>query len=163
MGKRGYEIERPKWTDDKIEALRKHWAAGESCTDIGKRLGFSRNAVIGKVNRLGLERREKPSRPVPVRIKTKQPPKPRRVKEDASPDPAPLPPPPSSGSAPDDTTAAVLALTSTTCKWPIGDPKQPGFRFCMREKPADQPYCSGAGHKPYQPNTRARLRDVCGG
>lgn len=44
------------WTDDQIDALSKLWDQGLSAREIGKQLGFSRNAVCGKVHRLGLYR-----------------------------------------------------------------------------------------------------------
>lgn len=47
------------WTDDKIAELRRRWTAGESGTTIAKALGwrFTRNSVIAKARRLGLEER----------------------------------------------------------------------------------------------------------
>jgi len=46
------------WTDDRIEALSRMWLEeGLSASQIGARLGTSRNSVIGKVHRLGLRLR----------------------------------------------------------------------------------------------------------
>ena len=43
------------WTDDRVELLKKLWAEGLSASQIANRLGgVTRNAVIGKVHRLGL-------------------------------------------------------------------------------------------------------------
>ncbi len=36
----------------------------------------------------------------------------------------------------------VYRLTPFTCHWPIGDPKEPGFRFCHEAAPGDGPYCA---------------------
>src|SRR5262245_35835764 len=56
------------WTDERVEALKKLWAEGLSASQIAKQLsGVTRNAVIGKVHRLGLSGRATPSRP-PSRI-----------------------------------------------------------------------------------------------
>lgn len=54
------------WTSEKIDELRLLWKQGESCSQIARRLadGCTRNAVIGKVHRLGLGARVSPSRPV---------------------------------------------------------------------------------------------------
>ena len=46
------------WTDDRVEILKKLWGEGQSASQIAKELGgVTRNAVIGKVHRLGLSNR----------------------------------------------------------------------------------------------------------
>ena len=46
------------WTDDRVEKLKKMWGEGQSASQIAKELGgVTRNAVIGKVHRLGLSNR----------------------------------------------------------------------------------------------------------
>lgn len=46
------------WTDDRVETLKKMWSEGQSASQIAKELGgVTRNAVIGKVHRLGLSNR----------------------------------------------------------------------------------------------------------
>ena len=51
------------WTDERIDRLKAMWADGSTASQIAEDLGgVSRNAVIGKAHRLGLE-----SRPSPVR------------------------------------------------------------------------------------------------
>ena len=46
------------WTDERVEILTKMWAEGNSASQIAKELGgVTRNAVIGKVHRLGLSNR----------------------------------------------------------------------------------------------------------
>ncbi len=53
------------WTEERVAELKKLWAEGHSASQIAKRLGsVTRNAVIGKVHRLGLSGRATPSRPV---------------------------------------------------------------------------------------------------
>lgn len=48
------------WTDDRIATLKRLWAEGRSATYIAEEIGgISRNAVIGKAHRLGLERHPK--------------------------------------------------------------------------------------------------------
>ena len=50
----------PGWTDERVERLKTLWAAGLSCSKIASALGHvTRNAVIGKVTRLGLDLRGK--------------------------------------------------------------------------------------------------------
>ena len=49
------------WTDERVETLNKMWAEGQSASQIAKELGsVTRNAVIGKVHRLGLSNRVGP-------------------------------------------------------------------------------------------------------
>ena len=50
------------WTDETIERLRTLWAEGHSTEEIGRRMGVSKNAIVGKAHRLRL-----PSRPSPIR------------------------------------------------------------------------------------------------
>ena len=46
------------WSDDRVELLKKMWGEGQSASQIAKELGgVTRNAVIGKVHRLGLSNR----------------------------------------------------------------------------------------------------------
>jgi GcrA cell cycle regulator len=69
------------WTDERVSALKKLWAEGHSASQIAKQLGgVTRNAVIGKVHRLGLSGRATPSRPV------KRPPRLARPKPRVLPD-----------------------------------------------------------------------------
>ena len=46
------------WTDEKVEMLRSRWRAGESATLIAAEIECTRNAILGKVHRLGLTLRE---------------------------------------------------------------------------------------------------------
>src|ERR1700759_347679 len=71
------------WTEERVAELKKLWAEGHSASQIAKRLGsVTRNAVIGKVHRLGLSGRATPSRPV------KRPPRLARPKPQQLPRPA---------------------------------------------------------------------------
>ena len=46
------------WNDERVELLKKMWSEGQSASQIAKELGnVTRNAVIGKVHRLGLSNR----------------------------------------------------------------------------------------------------------
>ncbi|MET4238563.1 GcrA family cell cycle regulator [Bradyrhizobium sp. RT10b] len=58
------------WTDDRIEMLKKLWTAGLSASQVATEIGgLTRNAVIGKVHRLGLEKRGKRHNPNVARPK----------------------------------------------------------------------------------------------
>ena len=65
------------WTDERVETLKKLWLDGLSASQIAKQLGgVTRNAVIGKVHRLGLSGRATPSQPARVAFKAPRPPRP---------------------------------------------------------------------------------------
>ena len=65
------------WTDERVELLKKLWLEGLSASQIAKQLGgVTRNAVIGKVHRLGLSGRATPSQPSRPTFKTPRPPRP---------------------------------------------------------------------------------------
>ena len=52
------------WTDERVELLKKMWGEGQSASQIAKELGgVTRNAVIGKVHRLGLSNRTAGGKP----------------------------------------------------------------------------------------------------
>jgi GcrA cell cycle regulator len=135
------------WTDDRLEELKTLWAEGHSISTIADRLGHTtRNAVIGKVHRLGLPGRQKTQRPRQPR-RSRASPMPRRramsvshvqhmpitadniAAELAKLGPGPEPP------------VTVQTLTASTCRWPEGDPCMPGFHFCGRKPAATGPYC----------------------
>jgi len=57
------------WTDERVETLRRMWAEGQSASQIAKELGgVTRNAVIGKVHRLGLSNRATPEGARPASV-----------------------------------------------------------------------------------------------
>jgi GcrA cell cycle regulator len=52
------------WTDERIDTLKTMWEAGQTASQIAEALGgVSRNAVIGKAHRLGLQSRPSPVKP----------------------------------------------------------------------------------------------------
>lgn len=51
------------WTEERIEALGRLWAEGLSTAEIGRRIGVTKNAVVGKAHRLHLTPRPSPVKP----------------------------------------------------------------------------------------------------
>ncbi|MBI1251294.1 MAG: GcrA cell cycle regulator [Alphaproteobacteria bacterium] len=149
------------WTDDRVALLRKLWAEGLSASQIAKQLGgVTRNAVIGKVHRLGLAGRATPSRPAkrPVRVarpRTLSPSAPRLRSLSAS----PMPEIPQLEPLRDEQgrTTNVLTLSERVCKWPIGDPNDQSFAFCGRNA-CTGPYCADHSRLAYQPSQAKRRR-----
>lgn len=67
------------WTEERVEMLRDLWSQGLSASQVAAKIGdISRNAIIGKVHRLGLQGRDKPAAPGATR--TNRPDSPRRIK-----------------------------------------------------------------------------------
>lgn len=154
------------WTEERVGALKKLWLEGLSASQIAKQLGgVTRNAVIGKVHRLGLSGRAAPSQPSrPVfraqRPRPAQAPSaPRRI-EPAAPRPAPAAAAPAPTPVPDlPGTATVLTLGAHMCKWPIGDPATNDFSFCGRRAGEGQTYCVEHARVAYQPQQKKGGRD----
>lgn len=155
------------WTEDRVGALKKLWLEGQSASQIAKALGggVTRNAVIGKVHRLGLSGRAAPSQPTrttfrPTRPRpapATQPSAPRRI-EAAQPRLA-TPTPPAPPPAPDlPGTATVMTLGAHMCKWPIGDPSSREFSFCGR-RASEGVYCVEHARVAYQPQVRRGGKD----
>ena len=146
------------WTDERVELLKKLWQDGLSASQIAKQLGgVTRNAVIGKVHRLGLSGRAAPSKPArtvfkaprPARPAAAAPSAPRRIAEPVAAAVAVQPTPVRYvEEAPG--TATVLTLGAHMCKWPIGDPAMDNFTFCGR-RAGEGPYCVEHSHVAYQP------------
>ena len=53
------------WTDERIAALTRLWEEGITTAEIGRRIGVTKNAVIGKVHRIGLVPRVITQKPPP--------------------------------------------------------------------------------------------------
>ncbi|GIL02295.1 MAG: hypothetical protein BroJett030_21940 [Alphaproteobacteria bacterium] len=145
------------WTDERVNLLKKLWSDGFSASQIAAELGsVTRNAVIGKVHRLGLSGRTKtqasaaasrPKRPVrngayvartghngqratlvrsQLRLAEGHEGRPAEEEELAAPLPLEL---------------KLTQLTERTCKWPIGDPATDAFHFCGHQPRDGSPYC----------------------
>lgn len=148
------------WSDERVELLGKLWQDGLSASQIAKQLGgVTRNAVIGKVHRLGLSGRGVPSSPRRAALK---PPRPSRRARPTAPvrEPRPKAPPAPRWAARyvDEApgVATVLTLGAHMCKWPIGDPMADGFTLCGRRSEHGGPYCLEHAAVAYQPGQAKR-------
>ena len=54
-----------EWTPEHIKTLIALWNEGLTTSEIGARMGITKNAVVGKVHRLGLPKRGSPIKPKP--------------------------------------------------------------------------------------------------
>ena len=139
------------WTDERVEQLRSLWTEGLSASQIARVLGgVTRNAVIGKVHRLGLAGRASPSRAERPRL-------PSAPKVQARPH---NPAQPVVEEEPvildDGSFATVLTINDRMCRWPIGDPSENEFHFCGRKPKNGSPYCEAHARKAYQPQQARR-------
>lgn len=142
-----------RWDARALKLLNDMWPAGKTAAQIAAAIGggVSRNAVVGKANRLGLAGRPSPIKVLapgehkaqrkygkPIHRVTS-----RRIGNIAAEDAAKPPvarivePPRPPAYVPPQRTSSRDA-----CAWPEGDPKQPGFHFCgKRPVVLGKPYC----------------------
>ena len=133
----------PTWTDERLELLKGHFAAGLTCRQIAAEIGVSRNAVIGKLSRLGLTRdkppgcgearakrpRERRGRSVP-RLQYDML---REVYDEAAFTETPI------ESA---HRCSLFELSKERCRWPVNAEAEE-FSFCGNTPLAGLPYCQG--------------------
>ena len=151
------------WTDERVELLKKLWSDGLSASQIAAELGgITRNAVIGKVHRLGLSGRAKSaSSSAPRQRKTRASSHLLRmtrasvrgntalahayqIEAEATPELM-------ENIIPIGQRRTILELTEQTCRWPIGDPGSTEFFFCGGNTIGGLPYCAYHSRVAYQP------------
>jgi GcrA cell cycle regulator len=149
------------WTDERCDTLRRLWADGLSCSEIAAELrGVTRNAVIGKVNRLGLEKRRISIPPYERKLGMVTRRKAVKPKFNGHVDLGIETEPDGLTDLPPDTSenpVTLMELTDDTCRWPLGDPQSKDFRFCG-DKPGHGPYCQRHAHLAYAPAPTRRVR-----
>ncbi len=166
------------WTDERVEQLRKLWSEGLSASQIAGRLGgVTRNAVIGKVHRLGLSGRATTSRMKTHRPRARAAVPAKRPVSKASPrfaqlgNPAlralyqpeaePFVPAAEELVIPLAERKTIQTLVECSCRWPIGDPQQADFHFCGKNKVPGLPYCEFHARRAFQPpQPRRRDREI---
>lgn len=144
------------WSEERTALLRKLWAEGLSASQIARQLGgVTRNAVIGKVHRLGLAGRATPSKP----------PKPRRSRVRFIP-PSVLkpikvrPPTPSAEdlhNLPPEGALTIETVRDGQCKYMTGE--GPDALVCGRSTPLGS-WCSLHVKLVYQPSRKRQLEDA---
>ena len=130
------------WNEDNVSRLKELWDQGLPTAQIGKLLDFTKNAVVGKAHRIGLERRPSPIRRTaakPDRKKARSPVMPKlnfesKNLEEKSYDTQTTNFQPSIKNI-------FNANSKRGCEWPEGHPDEPEFHFCNNERFEDKPYC----------------------
>jgi GcrA cell cycle regulator len=157
------------WTSERIKLLERCLHAGLSCSQIAREIGVTRNAVIGKINRLGLSRPKdvmgrqleqrrtaRLARPkTPGTWRSKRP----RLNIFAQHENliAAFPRPPAevipiyNGRG-----CTLLELSQGQCRWPISKPGAEDLCFCGNEPVEGLPYCQGHARLAYRSVGRQR-------
>lgn len=143
------------WTDESVERLRQMWSEGLTANEIAKKLGVTKNAIVGKVHRLCLT-----ARPSPIKSKENE-----ALSEDIEQTGTNAA---MSADLFENTSAAgksasinkkienikLVDLDSHTCRWPIGDPRDEDFCFCGKKVRTGQTYCDEHSQMAYVKATR---------
>ena len=138
------------WNEENVVKLRELWDQGLPTAQIGKLLGFTKNAVVGKAHRIGLERRPSPIRRTavkPDRKKARSPVMPKLNFETSSQEISKDHANENQSDKKNTTTlhssakSLFVSQNKRGCEWPKGDPDEPGFHFCEKERFEDKPYC----------------------
>ena len=164
------------WTDERVELLKKLWNDGLSASQIAAELGnITRNAVIGKVHRLGLSGRTRPQSAAQPRPRNKPAVRPQgstipqgplhtrgATALAAAPQrealPAPMPEANPEVVVPFSERVTIMELKESMCRWPLGDPTTPEFRYCGAKSDVGVPYCAYHCRIAYQPSIDRRNR-----
>ena len=151
------------WTDERVSLLKQLWGEGKTAAEIAKLLGgVTRNAVIGKAHRLKLSGRVSPVQSNPRveatlgRASNDQKPT-KVVMRERAPSSQPLPPSLREENIPIKG-IKLTELRESTCRWPIGDPKEQDFKFCGCNAAPGMTYCEHHTRLAYQVSTRGRLK-----
>lgn len=171
------------WSEARVELLKKLWAEGLSASQIAAEMGgVTRNAVIGKVHRLGLSGRAKspssnaprarktptraPSHPLghghghSIRGNTALAP---MLRLDVDPFAEEAPIPRDDVVVPMSERVTIMELRESMCRWPLGDPTKEEFRFCGGRSAIGMPYCAYHARIAYQPPADRRRDRTAGG
>src|SRR5262245_52711173 len=138
------------WTPDRIDELKRLFEAAYSCSQIARQIGVTRNAVIGKLTRLGLSR-PRGDNGIPRAIRPREGALQRQVRilrrlraEMEAVAPAEEEP------ICDRQRCSLFDLSPQTCRWPIGRPGADDFGFCGNAPVEGLPYCAGHSRMAYR-------------
>ncbi|MCA0400065.1 MAG: GcrA cell cycle regulator [Proteobacteria bacterium] len=154
------------WDDNRIEQLKKLWSEGLSASQIAAELGgVTRNAVIGKVHRLGLSGRAK-AKPASVA-------RPRKVVRNTMRTSVvsargnlavvemvdteiEIMPVRENVVIPMSKRISIMELREGVCRWPMGDPLQADFAYCGADCGGGKTYCDAHARIAFQPQNDRR-------
>ena len=125
-----------EWTPERIKVLIGLWEEGLPTSEIGRRLGVTKNAVVGKVHRLGLKKRQSP-----IRQSAGTSSQPKKAKKAPPAQPTTAQPQSAPVKLPTGDVVRLEELTAQMCCWPEGEPGTPEFHFCGQPAVPEKPYC----------------------
>lgn len=150
----------PTWTPDRIAQLKRLFDEGLTCSQIAREIDVTRNAVIGKLSRLGLNRpkndngyrrpstpRSVPARQTQVRLLRQMHAEMEAAELGASAVNEPLS---------EARRCSLLELNSESCRWPLGRPGTHDFAFCGNAPVGGLPYCPGHARMAYRRSASGR-------
>ena len=145
------------WSSERVEQLKRCFSAGLTCSQIAREIGVTRNAVIGKMNRLGLSQPRNPAVAQARRDAKSARPRSRTrwsafsvadqrtLLREAFPQARVEDIPIRDGRG-----CTLLELAQDRCRWPINDPGAANFCYCGNEASTDLPYCAGHARLAYR-------------
>jgi GcrA cell cycle regulator len=162
------------WDEPAIELLKKLWLVDQlSASQCGLHFGVTNCAIVGKVRRLGIQKRERWAHILEAKakgIKITRKPKPRKTARRAGVRAKPVREPvfrvrpirpfaemsPVSDPSLDlalrtELSCDIVGLTHNNCHWPVGDPGSASFFFCGQEAIKGKPYCGAHCRVAYEP------------
>ncbi len=162
------------WDEARTAELRRLWEEGRSAGQIAASLStpgrlITRNTICGKLHRMGLKGRPTLPEAVPHGPRTadapQEPPRPvpspptlaavARVAQDPAriSIPGPVQKPGAAGEA-----VTIQELAADMCRWPLGDPSKPTFRYCGSASLLGRPYCGHHAMMAYEPARQRTAR-----
>ena len=147
---------RQTWTAERVAQLKNGVNAGLSCAQIANEIGVSRNAVIGKINRLGLSRGRNPAAPRPRDGALVRRPKvlTQRLVLKALFTTAPI------ADVVSSEPCSLLNLTARKCRWPISGVGAVDFTFCGNTTVDGISYCAGHARIAYRGSSGLPLPEL---
>ncbi len=177
-----------KWTDDRVDLLKRLWGEGKTAKEIAHILGggLTRNAVIGKAHRMKLSGRVSPiqqnktvqqenaensaraqGKLVDARSSGAKPQKSKPVRSAANAQstggahpPIKRKPVPAAVNKAQGTPTQLVDIKDRMCRWPIGDPKHDDFHFCGGDATPGIPYCDVHAEVAYNVNVRSKSINI---
>jgi GcrA cell cycle regulator len=150
---------RQKWSSERVEQLRAYVNAGLTCSQIAFEIGVTRNAVIGKIHRLGLSLGSPAAAPglrQPQRTRSRV--TRRRIVQAIFAESRHMSAAEELDTRPVESAdrCSLLELTRGKCRWPINDPADEDFSFCGNDVAAGMSYCAGHVRMAYRLPSRRR-------